>query len=155
MKDFRDWGVKMRYLPENNYKALWFNLKTIRLGEGRATELPPNLSEFYDVSLGNKCQTGKCNFCLVPSTKITTMSGNISIENIKEGDFVYSFNENTGDTEIKQVDQIFKREIDEELIEIELENTVLRLTSNHKVYTKNRGWVEAENLQLSDTLIKF
>lgn len=155
MKDFKDWGLKQRRFSECNYNALWGNLKTVRLGEGKATALPADECEFYDVSLGNKCQTGKCNFCLVPSTKIITVSGNISIENIKEGDFVYSFNENTGDTEIKQVDQIFKREIDEELIEIELENTVLRLTSNHKVYTKNRGWVEAGNLQLSDTLIKF
>lgn len=64
MKDFRDWGVKMRCFPENNYKALWFNLKTIRLGEGRATELPPNLSEFYDVGINTLCNAG-CDFCYV------------------------------------------------------------------------------------------
>ena len=67
MRDYKHWGVKMRYFPEHNYKALWFNLKTIRLGEGKSKELPPNQSEFYDVSLGNKCQTGKCNFCYVSS----------------------------------------------------------------------------------------
>lgn len=67
MKDFKSWGLKIREFPENNYKALWCNLKTIRLGEGAATELPSNYSEFYDVSLGDKCQTGKCNFCYVSS----------------------------------------------------------------------------------------
>lgn len=64
MKDFRDWGVKMRCFPENNYKALWFNLKTIRLGEGRATELSPDLSEFYDVGINTLCNAG-CDFCYV------------------------------------------------------------------------------------------
>lgn len=67
MKDYRIWGVKQRVFPENNYDAIWFNLKTIRLGEGQAKELPPEYSEFYDVSLGDKCSTGKCSFCYVSS----------------------------------------------------------------------------------------
>lgn len=64
---FKSWGIKRRASKEHNYNALWYNLKTIRLGEGRAKELPPELSEFYDVSLGNKCTTGKCSFCYVAS----------------------------------------------------------------------------------------
>lgn len=154
MEDFKNWGVKMRCFPENNYKALWFNLKTIRLGEGRATELPPDLSEFYDVGINTLCNAG-CDFCLPPETQIETSIGKVPISNIKEGDFVYSFNEKTGDTELKQVDQLFIREYIDELIEIETDEGVLRLTPNHKVYTKNRGWVEAGNLQLSDTLVNF
>ena len=67
MLDYRSWGVKQRKFLRNNYNAIWFNLKTVRLGEGQATELPPEYSEFYDVSLGNKCSTGKCNFCYVSS----------------------------------------------------------------------------------------
>lgn len=67
MKDFKHFGVKKRVFPEHNYNALWSNLKTIRLGEGVAKELPPEFSEFYDVSLGNKCMTGKCPFCYVSS----------------------------------------------------------------------------------------
>lgn len=67
MKNFKEFGIKRRFYPENNYNAIWFNLKTVRLGEGQATELPPEYSEFYDVSLGNKCSTGKCNFCYVSS----------------------------------------------------------------------------------------
>lgn len=67
MKDFKHFGVKKRVFPEHNYNALWSNLKTIRLGEGVAKELPPEFSEFYDVSLGNKCITGKCPFCYVSS----------------------------------------------------------------------------------------
>ena len=58
-------GLKMRNLPEYNYSVIWNNLVTIRLDKGEVMELPPDKSEFYDVSLGNKCTTGKCNFCYV------------------------------------------------------------------------------------------
>lgn len=67
MKDFKHFGIKKRVFPEHNYNAIWSNLKTVRLGKGVAKELPPEYSEFYDVSLGNKCQTGKCPFCYVSS----------------------------------------------------------------------------------------
>ena len=58
-------GLKFRYLKDYNYKAIWNNLTTIRLDLGDVMELPADKSEFYDVSLGNKCCTGKCDFCYV------------------------------------------------------------------------------------------
>lgn len=64
MKDFKGWGVKQRKFPENNYNAIWSNLKTIRLGEGHATELPPEYSEFYDIGINTKCNA-ECPFCYV------------------------------------------------------------------------------------------
>lgn len=67
MKDFKHFGVKRRIFPNNNYNAIWYNLKTVRLGEGVATELPAGESEFYDISLGTVCTTGKCPFCYVAS----------------------------------------------------------------------------------------
>lgn len=62
MKDFKHWGIKVRQYPEYNYHAVWCNLKTLRLGTGVAKELPPTHSEFYDVSLGTKCNL-ECPFC--------------------------------------------------------------------------------------------
>ena len=62
MKDFINFGVKVRKFPEYNYHAVWANLKTLRLGKGTALELPPAASEFYDVSLGTSCNLG-CPFC--------------------------------------------------------------------------------------------
>ena len=49
MKDFKDWGIKVRALKDYNYRAMWMNLKTIRFGESinDIVELPPSLSEFY------------------------------------------------------------------------------------------------------------
>lgn len=55
--------TKFRLMPEYNYFAIYNNLCTIRFRVGEIKELPPEQSEFYDVSLGTKCRTGKCPFC--------------------------------------------------------------------------------------------
>lgn len=68
MKDFGNFGVKVRRFPEHNYHAVWSNLKTLRLGDGQAKELPADKSEFYDVSLGTRCNLG-CNFCYTSALK--------------------------------------------------------------------------------------
>ena len=54
--------IKVRKFPDYNYHAIWHNLKTLRLGKGVAKELPPDKAEFYDVSLGTKCNL-ECPFC--------------------------------------------------------------------------------------------
>ena len=64
MKDFKHFGIKRRFFPENNYNAFWYNLKTTRFGEGVASELEPDKAEFYDVGIGTKCNAG-CDFCYV------------------------------------------------------------------------------------------
>lgn len=68
MKNFSNFGVKVRRFPEHNYHAVWSNLKTLRLGNGQAKELPADKSEFYDVSLGTRCNLG-CNFCYTSALK--------------------------------------------------------------------------------------
>lgn len=67
MKDFKHFGLKRRFYPDHNYNALWCNLKTIRLGEGKAEELPANESEFYDVGINTKCNA-ECPFCYVSAS---------------------------------------------------------------------------------------
>ena len=69
MKDFKDWGIKIRSLKDYNYKAIWHNLKTIRLGDSidDIVELPPELSEFYDVGINTLCNA-ECPFCYVSAT---------------------------------------------------------------------------------------
>ena len=67
MKDFKHFGLKRRFFPEHNYNAIWCNLKTIRLGEGKAKALPPAESEFYDVGINTKCNA-ECPFCYVSAS---------------------------------------------------------------------------------------
>ena len=67
MKDFKHFGLKRRFYPDCNYNAIWCNLRTYRLGEGKALELPANESEFYDVGINTKCNA-ECPFCYVSAS---------------------------------------------------------------------------------------
>lgn len=78
MKDWTSWGTKVREFPEFNYKAIWANLKTIRVGTGVAKELPPDMAEFYDVGINTVCNA-ECDFCYVSAGK-----GGINYYNICE-----------------------------------------------------------------------
>ncbi len=71
MKDFKYWGIKKREYPELNYRSIWYNLQTIRLGFGQSQPLPPEKSEFYDISLGNRCNMAGsgCHFCYANASK--------------------------------------------------------------------------------------
>lgn len=56
--------MRTRIENESNYKAIFIDGKTIRLAldsDKDITEL--KYPEFYDISLGNKCVTGKCKYC--------------------------------------------------------------------------------------------
>lgn len=66
MKDFSSWGTKVRVLKDYNYNAVWRNLMTVRMGEEdeEIIELPPELSEFYDIGITTRCNL-KCPFCYV------------------------------------------------------------------------------------------
>lgn len=66
MKDFSSWGTKVRVLKDYNYNAVWRNLMTVRMGEDdeEVIELPPELSEFYDIGITTRCNL-KCPFCYV------------------------------------------------------------------------------------------
>ena len=86
--------------------------------------------------------------CFVKDTKITTLKGQKNIQDIKIGQLVLTFNEITKEYEYNPVLKLYKNAaLSSYLIEIELENnTIIKVTPNHKFLTKNRGWVEATEL---------
>ena len=135
----------MRIRIQNDYKSFFTNsYKTIRLSD--AAPLTPELT---DVAINNRCLAN----CFIPSTPVQTISGKISICEIKIGDLVSSYNENKKMFEYKEVYELFKNEYDGDIFEIKLEdNSIIRCTSNHKFLT-NRGWIEAENLIDSDEFL--
>ena len=62
--------IRIRTEKEANYKAVFVNGKTLRIPLNPAlpiTEL--KFPEFYDISPGNKCVTGNCDFCYAAATK--------------------------------------------------------------------------------------
>ena len=69
--------IKVRTLPENNYRGIWYKGQTIRIALDPSkpiTEL--NYPEFYDIKITDKCD-GNCPYCYMDST-----SDSIHYENI-------------------------------------------------------------------------
>jgi sulfatase maturation enzyme AslB (radical SAM superfamily) len=62
--------MRHRKLPESNYSSIFINGKTLRIpldAKKPITELA--WPEFYDISAGNRCATGKCDFCYASGSK--------------------------------------------------------------------------------------
>lgn len=118
-------------------------------------EFIPEFPENADVKITDKCSQC-CPFCFPEDTKIETNDGNKDIKNISIGDIVYSYNENKNKIELKPVEEIYKREYSGELIRIELDNgNIIKCTPNHKIYTTNRGYIEAKDLLESDDILIY
>ena len=90
--------------------------------------------------------------CLTAGTKVKIKNGYKNIENIKEGDFVYSFDEITEKVMLKEVRNIIVSSVDE-IIKIKTENQIIEASLEHPFYIKEKGWVEAKDLQQDDILI--
>ena len=115
----------------------------------------PSFAECVDLCITKSCTLG-CKFCLTEDTLIDTPNGMRKITEIQKGDMVYSFNQLNYEFQLKPVDMLFCREYVGDLIEIKLKNgKKLKCTPNHKVYTTNRGWVEAALLTKNDDILTF
>jgi organic radical activating enzyme len=69
--------IKTRIFPEHNYKAIWYNGKTIRIALDNSkpiTEL--DCPEFYDVKLTGKCE-GNCSWCYMDSKETDNHYDNV------------------------------------------------------------------------------
>jgi intein/homing endonuclease len=117
--------VRDMLLAQNSGK-LFMKPKTtvIDLSEGDSRKLP------WDDNFGDFTVTSPPYWCLVPETHILTKRGTIEIQDLKEGDFVYTHNGRW-----RKVKGVSFREIDDTITRIKVKNnsTPLNLTDNHKL----------------------
>ena len=73
------------------------------------------------------------------------------IEEIRKGDWVWSVAPETGDPELKQVEDVFVNETDE-IVHVRYGDTEIDATPNHPFYVAEKGWVSAVNLRAGDRL---
>lgn len=110
---------------------------------------------------GSEWKTVSTNPCLTGDSKIMTSNGEITIKEIfenfnNEKYEVLTYNENTKQLEYNEVGDALLTKRNANIIELELEDgELLRLTPEHKVFTENRGWVEAAQLTGDDILLKY
>lgn len=92
--------------------------------------------------------------CLAGDTMINTNKGLKQIKDIKPGDIVLSYNEETKQTEYKKVLNSLMTSPSREVIEIEYNNKKITCTPEHRILTK-RGYIEAQYLNTNDEIINI
>jgi len=102
------------------------------------------------------------NPCLTGDSLIKTSKGDITIKEIVENfnSFtayeILTYNEKNNNLEYNFLSDAILTKRNANIIEIELEDGyTLKLTPDHKVFTKNRKWIEASKLTKDDILIKI
>ena len=90
--------------------------------------------------------------CFTAGTLISTPNGFVSIEDIKAGDTVWSFDQTTLEVSEKTVEKTFVRQSDD-FVKITTGSETITATSNHPFYVAQKGFVDAIELRAGDILI--
>lgn len=92
------------------------------------------------------------NPCLSGETLIQTTEGKIPIkELVGQQPYVYCMNENN-ELIIQQASSVFKTKKNASLVKVNFKRGEIICTPDHKIFTLNRGWVEAGKLLPKDKL---
>lgn len=144
----------MNFYKNGNYIVCIMNDGT-KIRRTEDDDFIPSFSENTDVCITKNCRCG-CPWCFTEDTLIDTVDGKKKISEIHKNDMVFSFNTLNNEFQIKPVDIIYVRDYEGDLINLELDNNIIiKCTPNHKIYTINRGWVEAKNLTETDDILTF
>lgn len=94
-----------------------------------------------------KILLGSGRGCFIPKSKVKTKSGWKFIEDIQVGDIVQ------GECGWNEIEDKFVYDVNEELVILELDdNRKITCTKDHKILTKNRGYVKAIDITDTDIL---
>ena len=92
------------------------------------------------------------NVCFVAGTLVKTGDGAKPIEEIRAGDMVWAWDEETGDVALKPVVETYVNETDE-LIHLSVNGEEIVCTPSHPFYSPVRGWTDAVHLRAGDILV--
>lgn len=175
IEDFINAKTQNKKLEECNISVRTDDLFMTRViaGDGNANELMYKLAEnnwnwgepgmlFWDninkeTLLSEYIKNGEFEFagvnpCLVGDTLIQTIEGAKPIKDlVGTQPYVYCMNDE-GKLIIKQASKVWKTRENAELVEINFNRGKLICTPDHKIFTRNRGWIKAVDLQPKDKL---
>lgn len=126
------------------------NIQTIR--DSNIVSAIKNGPNKFDMIIVDEIHT-----CVSGDTLITTDRGLVKIECINQNDKVLSYNTEANSLEYKQVLNTFKIPNFKKLLKLtilddsEMEH-IIKCTPEHKIYTHNRGFVEAQFLTSDDQI---
>ena len=92
------------------------------------------------------------NVCFVAGTMVLAADGLRVIESIEKGDYVWAWDEESGDVALKKVVETYVSETDE-LIHVFVNGEEIISTPSHPFYSPVKGWIAAAHLQVDDILV--
>ncbi|WP_312287019.1 polymorphic toxin-type HINT domain-containing protein [Terrisporobacter sp.] len=92
------------------------------------------------------------SYCFVEGTLVSTEEGLVPIEDIKEGDLVWSQNPETGEIKLKKVEQLFINKSDT-ILRINIAGEIIEATEQHVFYIDNVGWIPANMIEEGDVVV--
>lgn len=114
-------------------------------------------SKYHGRPLPTLAYTGtvKIHGCFSKDTLVTLANGSqASISTLRIGDKILSHDLLSGNHVPKEITEVFENDIPKDWIKLTFDNgNTIECTTDHKIFTKNRGWVEASNLTDSDEFI--
>lgn len=115
------------------------------------------MSEYGIAKCGNLCMTGDTMIDVIIDGEESSKRLDELEELIKTKEvLVKSYNIDTNEIEYKQAYEFLNMGETDDLYEIEDEKgNIITCTSNHKIYTKNRGYIEAKDILETDILVSF
>ena len=93
--------------------------------------------------------SGNPTFCFVAGTTILTTLGKKAIETIQVGDTIPCVDHITGEATEKKVISTTINKVNR-LIELDIDDEIIRCTETHPFQVKDKGWVDACNLNPED-----
>ncbi|WP_235595689.1 TIGR04388 family protein [Leptospira weilii] len=121
------------------------------------SEVFGSLSDMFGGSLGlfNSSGEGYLNSqgefvprtCFTAGTLVHTSNGTKVIEDVKVGDQVLSWDEETGEQEYHRVVKTFQREVNVVYTIVYSNGTQVETTDEHPFYIEEKGWVAAKDLR--------
>lgn len=96
----------------------------------------------------------KIHGCFYKKTNITMADGSEKeISSLKSGMYVLTYNEKTHKNEINRIKNVLNQKLNKDWCKLIFDKTTIICTKDHKIYTKNRGYVEAQNLTVDDEFL--
>lgn len=104
------------------------------------------------LSNNQKFEYAGVNPCLTGDTLISTTEGEIQIKDlVGKTPYVYCMGED-GNITIRKASKVWKTRENAQIVAVRTSRGYIRCTPDHKIHTRNRGWVEAADLKCGDKL---
>lgn len=113
------------------------------------------IEQYNFMSMDKSFKVAGTNPCLTGDTLIQTVEGKKKIKDLVGTEpFVYAVN-TAGELILIKASKVWLTRKNADLVEVKYDDNTLICTPDHKIFTDNRGWVDAKDLNENDNLCKY